>query len=168
MDQGVTAAAFGKAARETKADDPSPLGLLDDGLVRTTGWLQFGDRPISSGAVTALICLLHALVIAIALAPANPLAAAPVVVLLPAVGWGVWRLTKARLLPASRARNAGTVKVRQLVIGDRVRLYGSIGFVAQVSAITAADEGELDVRFAGGTRRTWSADHQVYLVELLD
>lgn len=156
-----------RPAEPAEVDSPEPRGLLDDGLVRTTGWVQLGDRPVSSGAVCALLSLPHAVVVAIALRDTSTFAAILAVMLLPLIASGIWLLANA-LLPASKARNVEVLRAGDLTVGQPVRLYGSIGVVGRIRAITAVSEDAVEVRFAGGTTRTWVVDHQVHAVELLD
>jgi hypothetical protein len=157
---------FGNPVRPAEVAVPPPNGLLDDGLVRTTGWLQLGARPISSGIVAALVCLPHAVVVALALMPASPIAALLTTVLLPLVGAGVWLLAHT-LVPASRARNVEVLPAGELTAGLAVRLHGSIGVVGRIRSTSVAD-GRVDIAFQGGTTWTWAADHPVQVVELLD
>ena len=156
-----------RPARPVKAESTSPKGQLDDGLIRTTGWVQLGSRPVSSGVVAALICLPHAVVVAIALRQTSSVAALLAIVLLPLIVSGGWFLTNA-LLPASKARNVEVRRTGDLAVGLPVRLYGSIGVVGMVRALNAVSADEVEVRFAGGTTRTWTNDRQVHVVELLD
>lgn len=158
---------FGNPLPTVVADEPSPRGLLDDGLVRTTGWVQLGDRPVSSGAVVALICLPHAVLLGIALGHTSSLAALLTVVLLPLIGSGIWFVVNA-LLPASKARNVEVRRAGDLTVGLPVRLYGSIGVVGLIRAVAADSEDVVEIRFAGGTTRTWAVDRRVHVVELLD
>ena len=168
MDEGVSVDLFGNPKPVEAADGPSARGLLHDGLVRTTGWLQFGAHTISSEVVCALAFLLHGLVIAIAIVSTNPVIAGLTVLAAPLCGWAVCRLLTVCLLPASRTRNTGMVEARQLVPGEWVRLHGSAGPVGQVAAVTSGSDGNLAVRFAGGHKRDWPADHRLHVVELLD
>ena len=168
MDEGVNVDLFGNPKPVEAADGPSARGLLDDGLVRTTGWLELGVHVVSSEVVCALVFLLHGLVIAIAIVSANPVLAGLIVLAAPLCGWAVWRLLTVRLLPASRARNTGMVEARQLVPGEWVRLHGSAGPAGQVATVTSGGDGNLAVRFAGGHWRDWPADHRLHVVELLD
>lgn len=159
---------FGNPKPVELAEEPSPRGLLDDGLVRTTGWLQFSTQGVRSEVVCALIFLLHGLVIAVALVASNPVLAGITALAAAPCGWALWRLTT-QLRPASRARNTHTIEARHLAPADWVRLHGSIGPVGRVASVTTPDgDQDLDVRFAGGTRMNWPADHQVHVVELLD
>ncbi|MEU0880454.1 hypothetical protein ABZ345_17770 [Lentzea sp. NPDC005914] len=169
MDEGVKVDLFGNSTpAEVSSQGPAARGLLDDGLVRTTGWLQLGTHAVSSEVFCALVFLLHGLVIAIALVPVNPVLAGLTVLAAPPCGWALWRLVTTRLLPASRTREAGTVEARDLVAGSCVRFHGSVGPVGEVAAVTSSGDEEVAVRFAGGLRRAWPADHPVHVVELLD
>ncbi|MEO6090657.1 MAG: hypothetical protein ABIQ18_46900, partial [Umezawaea sp.] len=98
---------------------------------------------------------------------ASAVAALLAVVLIPLVGSGAWLLMNT-LLPASKARNVELRPAGDLTAGLLVRLYGSIGVVGRVRTITAVSEDDVEVRFYGGTLRTWAVGHQVQVVELLD
>jgi hypothetical protein len=162
VEEGLNVDLFGNPKPAEQAE-PSPRGLLDDGLVRTTGWLQFGTRGVRSEVVCALIFLLHGLVIAVALVVSNPVLAGITVLAAAPCGCVLWRLTTVLLRPASRARNTHTIEARHLAPADWVRLHGSIGPVGRVGSVTTPDGGqELNVRFAGGTRKDWPADHEVH------
>lgn len=170
MDEGVNVDLFGnpKPPEVVVEERASARGLLDDGCVRTTGWLQFGTHAISSEVFCALVFLLHGLVIAIALVPANPVLAGLVVLAAPPCGWALWRLVTMRLLPASRTLSVRTVEAHQLVPGCWVRVHGSIGPVGKVAATTSSGDGELTVWLSGGLWTVWPVDHQVHVVELVD
>ncbi|MFJ5986247.1 hypothetical protein [Lentzea sp. NPDC092896] len=161
---------FSKAAPATEtgpglADGRSPRGLTPGGWVRTTGWLQVGDHPVSSALVAAVVGLLGAVVVAAALVRAQPVAAGVLVLAVPVVCGGAWWLFTTRLKPASPARNVGTTTADELVPGDNVRLYGTIGPVGQVAAVTIGEDVEVD--FHGGARESWPRDRTVHLVRLL-
>jgi hypothetical protein len=142
-----------------------PRGLMANGLVRTTGWLQLGTRLISTGLVAATIGLLLSVTLAVAGWPAGP-AAGITLPLIPLAGYGLWRLL-ALLRPASRARNVGSVCVRDLRANDWIRVYGSIGPVGQV-AVAGPGPGDdaVAVRFFGGATMNWPGEHRTPLVEL--
>ncbi len=142
-----------------------PRGLLADGLVRTTGWLQFGAQPISTGLVTAIIGLLVGVLVAIALWSVGPAVSALALLLFPGAGYGAWWLLS-RLRPASVARDLDVVPVTDLRTNDWIRAYGSIGPVAQVASVAPAADGTAVIRYFGGTTVTWPLDHQVRRVEL--
>ncbi|WP_434449240.1 hypothetical protein [Lentzea sp. E54] len=168
MDEAVNVDLFGNPKPAEVVEKPSARGLLDDGLVRTTGWLQLGTHAVSSEAFCALVFLLHGLVIAIALVPANPVLAGLIVLAAPPCGWALWRLVTTRLLPASRTRGTGTVEARLLVPGGWVRVHGSIGPAGKVTSTTSGGDEEVTVWFAGGLWRVWPVDHQVHVVEVVD
>ncbi|MGI5499029.1 hypothetical protein [Lentzea sp. CA-135723] len=161
---------FSKAAPATEpgprlADGRTPRGLTPGGWVRTTGWLQVGHHPVSSALLAAVAGLLAAVVLAAALVRAQPVAAGVLVLVTPVVCGGAWWLFTTRLKPASPARNVGTSPANELAAGEHVRLYGSIGPVGQVAAVTVGEDVEVD--FHGGARQTWPADRTVHLVRLL-
>jgi hypothetical protein len=146
-------------------DGRAPRGLTPGGWVRTTGWLQVGDHPVSSALVAAVVGLLGAVVVAAALVRTHPVAAGVLVLTVPVVCGGAWWLFTTRLKPASPARNIGTTPADELVPGDAVRLYGSIGPVGQVTTVTIGEDVEVD--FRGGARQSWPRDRKVHLVRLL-
>lgn len=142
-----------------------PRGLTDDGWVRTTGWLQVGDHPVSSVHVAALTGLLWALVGAAVLVQDFPVVAGVLVLATPVLFGFAWWLFISRVRPASVARNIETKRADELVPGDLVRLYGSIGPVAQVTEVVfGADVG---VTFQGGLHESWAPDRVVHVAELL-
>ncbi|GAA3434118.1 hypothetical protein [Kutzneria kofuensis] len=146
-------------------DGSPPRGLAEDGLVRTTGWLQFGPRPVSSALIAAVVGLLVAIVATVAVLPVFP-GISGLIPLLPTACYAFWRLLTVRLMPASSARNLATVTAQQLQAGDWVRLHGSIGPVGQVAQAEVG--GTCKVTFVGGVEREWSAGDRLHLVELLD
>lgn len=148
-------------------DGSRPLGLTEDGLIRTTGWLQFGARPIDSALVAAVIGLLAAIMVTIRVLPSF-VGISGLVPLLPAVCYVSWRTLTKRLRPASRCRNLKTVTAQELRVGDWVRLHGSIGPVGEVAAVAAERHGRREVEFLGGAKREWSRHDRLHLVELLD
>ncbi|HEY0500158.1 MAG TPA: hypothetical protein VGD48_30725 [Kutzneria sp.] len=148
-------------------DGSRPRGLTADGLVRTTGWLQFGSRPIDSALVAAAVGLLAAIMITIRVLPSF-VGISGLVPLLPAICYLSWRALTKRLRPASGSRNLKTVSVLELRVGDWVRLHGSIGPVGEVAALAAEIGGRREVEFLGGVKREWSRYDRLHLVELLD
>lgn len=148
------------------ADGRPPRGLTPDGWVRTTGWLQFGDRPVGSAYIVALAGLLWALVVAFALLPTTPVASGAVTLLVPVLAGMSWSFFITRVKPASAARNIGTTRAADLSPGDTVRLCGSIGPVGHVTAVTVDEDIRID--FHRGVHRSWAPDHVVHRVELLD
>ncbi|MET8758728.1 hypothetical protein [Lentzea sp. NPDC004782] len=147
------------------ADGSPPRGLTAEGWVRTTGWLQFGDQPVSSALMAALLGMLGAMVGAVLLLTTFPVAAGVLVVLVPVLCSAVWGTVITWVRPASSARNIGAKHAEELAPGDVVRLYGSIGPVGQVVEVTF----ELGVRvvFHGGGHRTWARREVVHVAELL-
>ena len=149
----------------TTADGLPPRGLTPGGWVRTTGWLQVGDHPVSSSHLAAAAGLLWALVGGILLMARFPVAAGVLVIGAPVVCGTSWWIVTTRVLPASSARNIGTKPVGELVPGELVRLYGSAGPVGQVAEVWHGKD--VRVEFHGGERRSWGHDRVVYLAELL-
>lgn len=144
-----------------------PRGLMSNGLVRTTGWLQFGVRPVSTGLVAAALGLLAGAMVAVLVGSAGPVVVGLVLVLMPAAAYGSWRLL-IRLRPASAVRNVDTASVRELRTNDWIRVYGSIGPVGQVASATPGPDEvpSRTVRFFGGATMNWPIDHRVHRVEL--
>ncbi|MGW6447353.1 hypothetical protein [Lentzea sp. NPDC055074] len=148
------------------ADGGRPRGLTEDGWVRTTGWLQVGDHPVSSALLATLAGLLWALVGAAALVTERPVAAGVLTLALPVLFGTSWWLLTTRLRPASTARNVGTSRADELEPGDLVRLHGSIGPVGRVTDVSVGED--VQVVFHGARqRRTWPRDQVVHLAELL-
>jgi hypothetical protein len=151
----------------TLPDGSRPLGLTPDGLVRTTGWLQFGARPIDSALVAGAVGLLAAVMITIRVLPVF-VGISGLLPLLPTACYLSWRVLTKRLLPSSGSRNLATVTVPELRVGDWVRLHGSIGPVGEVAAVAAEVDGRREVEFLGGVTKEWSIHDRLHLVELLD
>ena len=164
------------AKRQKERDEPvdgpmlasghRPRGLQPTGLVRTTGWLQLGRRPVSSAFLAALAGFPLAAMIVAALVTTMPVVGV-LIALLPALCYGGWRLLTVRLRPASAARDVGTATVDEVAKGSWIRLYGSIGPVAQVAS-TSAEAELVEVTFAGGAKRSWPSGHCLRLAEVLD
>ena len=143
----------------------TPRGLTGDGWVRTTGWLQVGDHPVSSVHVAALTGLLWALAGAAVLVQDFPVTAGVLVLVTPLLFGVAWWLFISRVRPASVARNVSAKRADELVPGDLVRLYGSIGPVAQVAEVTSG--ADVGVTFQGGLHESWPSDRVVHVAELL-
>src|SRR5207302_493360 len=79
----------------SRAVEPCPRGLRANGTIRTTGWLQLGSWPVSSGVFAALTGFALGTVL-VAGQPALP-------VILAAAGYLSWKITTGWVLPASRA-----------------------------------------------------------------
>lgn len=147
------------------ADGSPPRGLTAEGWVRTTGWLQFGDQPVSSALMAALLGMLGAMVGAVLLLDTYPVAAGVLVVVVPVLCSAVWGIVITWVMPASSARNVAKKHAEKLVPGDVVRLYGSIGPVGQVVEVTF--EQGVRVVFHGGGHRFWARREVVHVAELL-
>lgn len=163
------------ADRPRLANGGQPRGLSANGLVRTTGWLQIGRHQVSSGLVAAVVGLLAGIAAAAPVVRTAPVGAGVVIVSMLVV-YGVWRLSL-WLVPASAARNIAVVSAGSLCPDSWVRVYGSIGPVAQVEVCRMARDGALatthpdgaiEVGLRGGATVSWPCQHQVHLVELLD
>jgi hypothetical protein len=148
-----------------EADGRPPRGLTEEGWVRTTGWFQAGDHPVSSVHVAALAGLLWALAGAAVLVRDFPVLAGVLVLAVPVLCGVSWWLFTSRVRPASVARNVETKRADELSAGDLIRLYGSIGPVAQVTEVTVG--GDVGVTFQGGLRQSWPHDRVVHVAELL-
>ncbi|TDD32403.1 hypothetical protein [Saccharopolyspora elongata] len=137
---------------------PPPRGHRPDGTIRTTGWLQLGARPISSGLWAALA----GAALGLALIDLNiwlPL-------ILPAAAYALWFATTRWIRPASAATNLEQVYADELLPGDAIRVYGPIGPVGIVDQVTPATNEQVLVRFTGGTQRFLPADARCHLVAL--
>lgn len=158
---------LGKTAPETTRDTdqfdfpdeppPPPRGQRPDGTIRTTGWLQLGRRPISSGLWAALAGAAPGLALT-DLAPWLPVA-------LPVLTCTAWYATTRWLRPASPAVNRERVRADELLPGDPVRIYGPIGPVGIVEQATPSGDQVL-VRFTGGTQRFLPADARCHVAHL--
>ncbi|MFC0541820.1 hypothetical protein [Kutzneria chonburiensis] len=149
------------------ADGTSPRGLQPTGLVRTTGWLQIGSRPVSSAFLAALAAFPVAAALVAALMTTVPVVGL-LIVLLPTLCYGGWRLLTIRVRPASAARDLGTAEVDDVAEGSWIRLHGAIGPVAQVASTSADESALVEVTFVGGGSRSWPSGHRLHLAEVLD
>ncbi|MEV0699697.1 hypothetical protein AB0I53_17575 [Saccharopolyspora sp. NPDC050389] len=145
---------------EADLDDvpPPPRGQQPDGTIRTTGWLQLGRRPISSG----LWAVLAGAALGLALIDLNtwlPL-------ILPAAAYATWFATIRWIRPASAATNLELLHADELLPGDAIRIYGPIGPVGIVDQVTPATNQQVLVRFTGGTQRFLPEDARCHLVAL--
>ncbi len=139
------------------SDGIAPRGLRPDGSVRTTGWAQFGDMPISSGFLAALVAFSAAV-------PLVPVASL-VPVVAPPIGYLAWKLGT-RWRPASQAVNTRRVPISTLTPGQQIRLYGTAGPVGEVSAVTTSATGHLMVRMVGGLEIMRRPEQQIWQVDL--
>lgn len=134
----------------------APRGMRPNGTVRTSGWLQVGSTPISSGLWATLAGFFLTIPFGV---PWLPFLSAP----LAYAGWKVWTL---RVHPSSRAVNLDAKPVAELLPGEWFRLYGSAGPVGEVEALHQAQDGLLRVWLHGGRELTVAPDYRVQLVEL--
>src|SRR5882757_4614121 len=104
-------------------DGRTPRGLRPNGMVRTTGFVQLGRVPISSGVWPALAGALAALPFGPSWLP-FPCAAA---------GFALWEVWIRYVQPCSRAVNLDSVPASELRPDDWFRPYGGIGPAAQVA-----------------------------------
>ncbi|MGI8313131.1 hypothetical protein [Saccharopolyspora hattusasensis] len=150
-------------ADDTYFDSPNqpttpPRGHQPDGTIRTTGWLQLGKIPISSGLWATLTGA------ALGLALIDLHAWLPLI--LPAAAFAAWFATTRWLRPASAATNVEQVNADELLPGDAIRIYGPIGPVGIVDQVTPANNQQVLVRFTGGTQRFLPEDARCHLVQL--
>jgi hypothetical protein len=136
----------------------TPHGRRPNGLVRTTGWLQIGRTPISSGLWATLAGFFLTIPFG---SPWLPFLAA-------ALGFAGWKVWIRRLRPASRAVNLDPKPVTELEPGEWVRLYGSAGPVGEVEALQLDHGGRLRVWLYGGQELATRSDRWVRPVELRD
>lgn len=141
-------------------DDPAPRGRRRDGTIRTTGWLQLGPHPVSSG----LWATLTGAIPGFTLIHACPWLA----LVLPAAAYALWRVTTRRLLPASTAVNRDRRRADRLRPGTAVRLHGPIGPVGVITRVTSAADDRVLIAFDGGGTRLLPADAECHVVELRD
>jgi hypothetical protein len=139
-------------------DGSRPRGLLADGTIRTTGWLQVGTRPVSSGLWAAFTGFWFGLL----LVPV--FGGAPLFT--PLVGYLLWKWHTTKWRPASKAVNTGRVTASGVETGQLIRLYGSAGPVGKVAAIGADAEGRVRLRITGGQEFLRVPLDQVCVVEL--
>ena len=137
-------------------DGRTPRGLCPNGMVRTTGWLQIGRVPISSGVWPALAGGLLSLPFGVPWLP-FPSAAA---------GFALWQIWIRYVQPSSRAVNLESTPASELRPGDWFRPYGGIGPAAQVAETRVVDGDLLHVRLHGGRELTLSPDFRVRRVRL--
>lgn len=137
-------------------DGSTPRGLCPNGMVRTTGWLQIGRTPISSGLWATLAGFFLTIPFGVTWLPF--LGAA-----LGFVGWKTWTL---QVQPSSRVVNLESKPVAELLPGEWFRLYGSAGPVAEVEALQLEQSGWLRVWLYGGRELTLAPDYQVRRVRL--
>ncbi|GAB2834315.1 hypothetical protein [Lentzea nigeriaca] len=146
-----------KAPAVRLPDGTTPRGLLPDGTVRTTGWVQLGNMPIPSGFLAALIAF-SAAVPLVSVAPLVPVVAPP-------IGYLAWKLGM-RWRPASRAVNTRRVPTAALTVGQQIRLFGTAGPVGEVSTVTTGAAGHLQVRMVGGLKILRRPEQQIWQVDL--
>lgn len=144
-------------------DHPTPdlttraRGTRRDGTIRTTGWLQIGTHPISSGLWAALA--------GAAAGFAAPTSSPWPALVLAALAWFAWFATTRWLRPASPARNRERLPAEQLQPDTPIRIHGPIGPVGVVDETTRTGQ-HVHIRFIGGTQRTTTADATCHVVEL--
>lgn len=133
-------------------------GTRGDGTIRTTGWLQIGAQPISSGFWAVLVGAAGGF--------AAPTSSPWPALVLAALVWCAWFATTHWWHPASPARNRQRVPAGQLQPDTAIRIHGPIGPVGVVDETTRRGD-QVHIRFIGGTRRTTTAETACHVVELL-
>jgi hypothetical protein len=136
----------------------TPRGLCPNGMVRTTGWVQIGHTPISSGLWATLAGF--SLTVPFGLPWLSFVTAI--------LGYGAWKSWVLFVRPSSRAVNIDTVAMAELLPGQWFRLYGSAGPAGEVEAVDFDPAGWPHVWLAGGRELTLSPDHRVHRIELRD
>lgn len=125
-------------------------------MVRTTGWLQIGGVPISTGVWPALAGGLAALPFGVPWLP-FPCAAA---------GFALWEVWSRYVQPSSRAVNLDSVPASELRPDDWFRPYGGIGPAAQVAESRPVPDDLVRVTLRGGRVLTLSPEYRVRRVRL--
>ncbi|MBB5158329.1 hypothetical protein [Saccharopolyspora phatthalungensis] len=151
------------AGDETSFDFPTQpgqpaRGRQPDGTIRTTGWLQLGRWPISSGLWAALAGA------ALGLALIDLYTWLPLI--LATTAYATWFAAIRWVRPASAATNLELVYADELEPDDAIRIHGPIGPVGIVDQITPANSQQVLIRFTGGTQRFLPADTRCHLVKL--
>ncbi len=139
-------------------DGRTPRGLRPNGMVRTTGFVQVGRAPVSSGVWPALAVGLVALPFGPPWLPV-PCAAA---------GFLLWEVWIRYVQPCSRAVNLDSVPAVELRADDWFRPYGGIGPAGQVARTRVDPDDLVHVTLRGGRELTLSPDFQVRRVRLRD
>lgn len=141
------------------ANGSTPHGLCPNGTVRTTGWLQIGYRPISSG----LWAVLGGFFLTLPLAR-GPLLWLPFVCAL--AGYALWKMFTMVVHPCSRAVNYSPCTAGELFAGQLIRLYGSAGPVGEIVEVEEDTEGWQHIWLFGGEELVFEPTHRVWRVEL--
>ncbi|TWP42179.1 hypothetical protein FKR81_43130 [Lentzea tibetensis] len=136
-------------------DGAAPRGLRPDGTVRTTGWVQFGKLPVSSGFWAASAAFFAT----VPLHPWLPVVATP-------LGYLVWKWCTTRWRPSSQAVNTRRTPAEDLEPGQHIRLYGTAGPVGEVSATGADAQGRIRLRVVGGLEVLRRPGQPVWQVDL--
>ena len=137
-------------------DGRTPRGLRPNGMVRTTGWLQFGRVPVSSGVWPALALGLLALPFGVPWLPA-PCAA---------MGFALWEVWIRYVQPCSRVVNLDSTAASDLRPDDWFRPYGGIGPAAQVADTRPERDDLVRITLRGGRELTLSPNYRVRRVLL--
>ena len=145
------------AAVPASPPPPRARGLRPDGTIRTTGWLQAGPYPISSGIWASLAGLVVGAALFGVSLPS----------LIAAAGaWAVWKIATRWIWPASVVVNQRQVRARELEPGMCVRIYGRIGPAAVIGGVTPVRREQVRLHFTGGSDRVVPATACCQLVEL--
>jgi hypothetical protein len=137
-------------------DGRTPRGLRPNGMVRTTGWLQFGRVPVSSGVWPALGSGLLALPSDVPWLPL-PFAAA---------GFLLWEVWIRYVQPSSRVVNLDSTPASELRPDDWFRPYGGIGPAAQVARTRPEPDDLVRITLRGGRELTLAPNYRVRRVLL--
>lgn len=137
---------------------PNARGLRPDATIRTTGWLQLGRYPISSGVFAALA----GLSLGTLLLPWN-LALPP---LMGALGYVLWKVATVWMWPSSSVVNRGEVRAGDLRPGMCVRIYGPIGPVGVIHDVSPGRRDRVRLHFGSDNYRYVPADESCHVVEL--
>lgn len=144
-------------ATPKRQDVPASRGSRPDGTIRTTGWLQVGRYPVSSGIWAALAGAAAGLMLdGFSLLPA----------LFGAIAWTVWKIATRWVWPSSVVINRENLEVTKLRPGMYTRIYGAIGPVGVIDHIAIPHHDRAIVYFTGGTVHQVSAQSRCCVVEV--
>lgn len=137
-------------------DGRTPRGLRPNGMVRTTGWLQLGRLPVSSGLWPALAGGL------LGLPYGPPWLPIPFAV----AGFTLWEVWIRYVQPSSHAVNLESASAADLRPDDWFRPYGGVGPAAQVAETRDEPDDLVRITLRGGRVLTLSPDYRVRRVRL--
>jgi hypothetical protein len=137
-------------------DGRTPRGLRPNGMVRTTGWLQFGRVPVSSGVWPALAVGLLTLPFGV---PWLPIPGA-------VTGFGLWVVWIRYVQPSSPVVKLDSAAASELRPDDWFRPYGGVGPAAQVAHTRPEPDDLVRITLRGGRVLTLAPDYRVRRVRL--